>query len=263
MTKLAQIVCLLAASIVSCSAAACSSPVADGPIVAKQFFPYAERSTGHWPSAYTTPIGGLVSFLAPKGTVLQLKALFKGMSDALTPINERQVAIATAKQRQRFVDGDQPVDFSPQKYQWIHVFAQSFGKSEALLTGPRGWKHRMEIGVVYPSAEESIGRLPVAATLSSDGAPILSVDAYDNILLSVPGEVADQWELIDGAAGIGFKLTRIEMQEVPYKDAPRVRLFLSSNRSPQIDIATIKRASRTGEVVQFQFRIEARPTPVC
>lgn len=237
---------------------ACTANNAAQTVPVQQFLPYAELSTLHWPSELEIVMGGVLSFLVPKGSAIEIKALSKGMSEPLREVN--QAAIAGA--RMQFAGREKIVKFDRNKYQWMYVHASSFGKSQLVLQNKKGWRHTMTVGVVYPPSEEAGGRPPVVVRMGESSEPVLQVNSRDTIVLSVPGEATDHWRLMEEAE-TGFKLTRIEHQEVPYGDAPRVRIFLSGSASLHSAAARIQRTDGAGTASSFGFKLEARPVPAC
>jgi hypothetical protein len=228
----------------------------------KQFVSLASPLSDRWPEEYHSVIGGVVAFRVPKDTVATLTAISKGSMEPFVAVEPRVIDQEQIRRRLRMIDREPAAMTDDASHKWIYVYSASFGKATLTLTGPKDWSRTMILGSIYPPPEEAVGREPKFLKIEGDAAPSVEVDGYDNIWLSVVGEVEDGWHL-DGGKAIGFRLTRIQEQEVPYDDAPRVKLFLQRSGSPTSGLAAIQRLGPDGLAATFRFRVQARPTPLC
>jgi hypothetical protein len=237
-----------------------SGPTARLPL--QQWVPYLE-SIAHWPSTLDVTIGSVLGFLVPAQAQVEITPLSKGSMEPLVRV-EPQI-VDKVRLYPGFVPEPLVLNGDGGRYRWVYLHAQSYGKSQIRMTGPKGWQYAVTVGNVYPPAEQAVGRAPLALRLELEGEPPgIRVDAYDNIVLSVPGQVTDGWGL-EGESG--FRIARIETQDVPYGDPERVSLLLRNSRSPRSGLVKVLRGSGGGSGGSgrrvFSFQLEAMPTAKC
>lgn len=233
----------------------------DGPaarLPLRQWVPYLE-STAHWPVALDVTIGTVLGFLVPAQAQVQITSLAKGSMEPVELVEPQTVE--RVARHPGFVPEPLALKLEGARYRWVYVYARSYGKSQIRLSVPKGWSHVLTLGNVYASAEQNVGRAPLALRLEAEAEapPLIRVDAYDNILLSVPGQVTQGWQL-EGESGL--RIARIEAQEVPYGDPERVQLLLQNNRSPRSGRVKVLRGGASDRQV-FSFQLEAMPTAKC
>ncbi|HSC79498.1 MAG TPA: hypothetical protein VLC08_04015 [Chitinolyticbacter sp.] len=235
--------------------------IADGEAQLHQnirYYPIVGDTTEHWPSQAQAQIGSITSFLLPIDATVELKHIEQGALPPLTLFGE-------ASHEQMRVSRDvvprwRDIPYDAKKFRWVHIYASSFGVSEVRMSAPSGWAKTIKLTLGYPSPTEQALRAPIALTLGQGEMQTATVDAYDNIEVTLPGSAADGWTATP-VADTGFELIRIEqVQKVSGK--PEVKLFFAGTRNPRSATVTVKQGSGFSAKT-IRFKIQAVPTPAC
>ncbi len=223
-----------------------------------RYYPIVGDTTEHWPSQSQAQIGSITSFLLPIDATVELKHIEQGALPPLTLFGEASHEQMRASRD--VVPRWRDIPYDAKKFRWVHIYASSFGISEVRMSAPSGWAKTMKLTLNYPSPTEQALRPAIALTLGQGEMQTATVDAYDNIEVTLPGSVSDGWTA-SSAADAGFELIRVEqVQKVSGK--PEVKLFFAGTRNPKSATVTVKQGSGFG-AKSIQFKIKAVPTPAC
>lgn len=223
-----------------------------------RYYPIVGDTTDHWPAESITVIGSITSYLVPIDAKVELRHIKQGSLPPLTIFDEESHEQMRSSRYlvPRWVD----IRHDPKKFRWVHIYASSYGVSEVHISVPEGWSKTMKLTMVYPSPADKLTSQPVALTLGTDEMQTATVDAHDDIEVTVPGSAADGWTA-SPASETGFNLIRI--QQVQKTDGePQVRLFFAGTSGPKNGTVVLRRRSGPG-AKKIEFRVRAMPTPTC
>jgi hypothetical protein len=220
-----------------------------------RYYPKA-NSMKDWPTEATVDIGTIVSFLAPVGAKVKLDFPQKG---SMAPMNQFD---ETAHEQMRASTDLSPpwidIDYDAKKWHWLHIYAGSYGVTNIHLSAP-DWSKDIKVTSYYRSPLRD--RVPpIQLTLEGEARRSITVNARDNLEITVPGTVADGWSAAPESE-TGFKLMRVE-QVWKLGDDAQVKLFFAGNASLKSTTMVLRRAQ--GKPPRnLEFDILVRPAVAC
>jgi hypothetical protein len=227
------------------------------------YYPIVGDKTSHWPKQLRAATGTVFSFLVPARTKFEL--IQKGMDSyaQLTALNETGTKNMLAA---RFlVPAWVEIEHDPKKFQWLHLVASAPGNCELRMQAPGGWSKTVQFTFFYPAQTDQAVRPPEQLTWTEGGRNTVSVDAYSNIEVTVPGKVDDGWDA-SSAWSSGFNLVRIQQVEKAEsgtddrrESRPEVRLFFARTGSPKQGTMFVRRG-RDFFAKTLKFKVQVEPT---
>jgi hypothetical protein len=264
-----------------------------------RYYPIVGDKTNHWPAEIRVNPGSAVSFLVPAKAKIVFGA-DKGGKESVIRETDRFGGWYVRNSRNMvpvWVD----IEYDEKKFKWVHFRATDIGTSEVRMQVPGGWSRTVKFSSVEQTTEEWRKLNPswtdprlrtVKLNLDSEGEKKVSLDGYDSLEVTVAGNVADGWAA-SPASETGFELVSVERAKTTYiskpaskpseqegnaeqipgvtssigkpeliKSPPQVKLYFSSTRSPKDSTMVIRQGSGSSGKT-FEFKIEARPTPLC